>query len=422
LSTKNTLYISYDGMTDPLGQSQVLPYLCGLSKKGYRISLISAEKPHLYTLNKSIIEKICAEYEIKWHPIKYTKSPPILGTLLDINKIKKIALKLHKSQSFSLVHCRSYIPSIIGLFLKKKYKIPFIFDMRGFWVDEKVDGKIWKMANPLYRFIFYFMKQREKDFFKTADRIISLTNKAIPVIQRILEKKENPQNITVIPCCVDVNHFSRNLADDSIKRNWENTLGITEKDYILCYLGSLSTWYLPKEMLLFFKTFQKIVPHAKFLIITAEEPDSFLALAKFLGVDVEKLIFTSSKRKELPALLSICNSSVFFIKPAFSKIASSPTKLGELLSMGIPVICNTGIGDTDEKISASQSGVICNSFDEDEYKRCTLQLLKIEKEMDVQLIREKAIELFNLENGVDTYANVYQELVLKNDDKAHSLK
>lgn len=30
---KQALYLSYDGMTDPLGQSQVLPYIIGLQKK-----------------------------------------------------------------------------------------------------------------------------------------------------------------------------------------------------------------------------------------------------------------------------------------------------------------------------------------------------------------------------------------------------
>ena len=39
------LYISYDGMTDPLGRSQVLPYLQGLSERGHEITLLSCEKP-----------------------------------------------------------------------------------------------------------------------------------------------------------------------------------------------------------------------------------------------------------------------------------------------------------------------------------------------------------------------------------------
>ena len=46
------LYISYDGMTDSLGQSQVIPYLKGLSKKGYQFTIISCEKKENFEQNK----------------------------------------------------------------------------------------------------------------------------------------------------------------------------------------------------------------------------------------------------------------------------------------------------------------------------------------------------------------------------------
>ena len=46
---KRILFISYDGMTDPLGQSQVIPYLQGLSKHGYEIFLLSCEKKQAFT-------------------------------------------------------------------------------------------------------------------------------------------------------------------------------------------------------------------------------------------------------------------------------------------------------------------------------------------------------------------------------------
>jgi len=49
------LYLSYDGMTDSLGKSQVLPYLVGLSTKGFRITLISFEKNNLLKKHKSQI-------------------------------------------------------------------------------------------------------------------------------------------------------------------------------------------------------------------------------------------------------------------------------------------------------------------------------------------------------------------------------
>ena len=67
------LYISYDGMTDPLGQSQVLPYLTGLSKKGFNIILISFEKQERFTGTKPLIEKLCQEAGHCMEPVNVHK-------------------------------------------------------------------------------------------------------------------------------------------------------------------------------------------------------------------------------------------------------------------------------------------------------------------------------------------------------------
>ena len=39
------LYISYDGLLDPLGQSQVVPYVRELARRGVALTVISFEKP-----------------------------------------------------------------------------------------------------------------------------------------------------------------------------------------------------------------------------------------------------------------------------------------------------------------------------------------------------------------------------------------
>lgn len=409
-------------MTDALGQSQVLPYLCGLSKLGHQITLISAEKEERYIQLKNHIQNICETNHIIWHPVKYTKSPPIISTLIDIRKIHLLAQKIYRDNSFDIVHCRSYISSLVGIRLKHKFNVRYIFDMRGFWVDEKIDGNIWSLKNPIFKLVFNYMKKREREFFNASDRIVSLTHKAIPTINFIAGNQDLSSKIKVIPCCVDVHHFDRDKIKESETSDWKSKLNIKSTDYVISYLGSLSTWYLPGEMLKFFMRFKLIVPHAKFLIITTEDPQPFRKMANEIGVPGDALIFTSSGRVELPALLSLCNSSIFFIKPSFSKIASSPTKLGELLSMGIPVICNTGIGDTDELIHASSSGIICKSFNEDEYDRCAHEMLKLEAVLDKKITRQKAIEFFSLEKGVESYHQIYQSLNTMNDDKAHSSK
>ena len=152
------LYISYDGITDPLGQSQILPYIVGLSQSDYRFTLISYEKPERYSLHKATVQAICSANSISWHPLPYTKFPPVLSTIRDFIKLKAKVKSLHKELSFSVVHCRSYLPSLIGLAMKRRYNTKFIFDMRGFWADERIEGGIWNLSNPIYRIIYNYFK------------------------------------------------------------------------------------------------------------------------------------------------------------------------------------------------------------------------------------------------------------------------
>jgi len=47
LAHRRVLYISYNGMLDPLGQSQVIPYLKELSRAGVSLTLLSFEGAEL---------------------------------------------------------------------------------------------------------------------------------------------------------------------------------------------------------------------------------------------------------------------------------------------------------------------------------------------------------------------------------------
>ena len=79
--SKHVLFLMYDGLCDPLGQSQVLPYLIGLRTKGYRISIISFEKKNSFELTSPTIHAICKKHTINWFFGYYRKKPPILSTV-----------------------------------------------------------------------------------------------------------------------------------------------------------------------------------------------------------------------------------------------------------------------------------------------------------------------------------------------------
>jgi hypothetical protein len=172
----NILYLSYDGLTDPLGQSQILPYLSGLAfNENYKITIISFEKPSNYNENKNLILAITKKNNIKWIPLKYSKRPPILSTIWDLYQLNKLIEKLIK-EGVDLIHCRSYITSLMGLKIKKKYKTPFIFDMRGFYANERIDGKIWDKNHLIFKHVYNYFKKKEKEFLQYSNHTISLTS------------------------------------------------------------------------------------------------------------------------------------------------------------------------------------------------------------------------------------------------------
>ena len=404
------LYISYDGMTDPLGQSQVLPYICGLSKMGFEFDLISFEKPDKFSLHQTLIEKICSEQNITWHPIPYTKTPPVLSTIYDLFKMKSKANKLHQEKKFNAVHCRSYISAIAGRSLKLKYHVPFIFDMRGFWVDERVEGKIWNLNNPIFKFIYIFFKKLEVKLFGDSDCIISLTNAGIPAINKI--RGENKNNISVIPCCVDDTHFDYTsiLPDKTVQQKTD--LGFEKDDFILTYLGSISTWYMPDKMLDFFQVLKSKKANAKFLFITQENPQLIQEIANSKNINLSDLVFKSANRTELPTLLSISNATVYFITPSFSKIASSPTKKAELLCMGIPTVCNDGVGDTSKIMEANNSGFVCRDYTETEYSNAVDFIINAANDPDEKSrLRSIGQKEFSLASGIEKYNLAYQKLL-----------
>ncbi len=262
---KQVLYISYDGMTDPLGQSQVLPYLIGISKQGYQFTLVSCEKKERYARSRSIIENICLQNNIDWQPIFYTKTPPVFSTIWDIYQLNRKVKKLHKEKQFQLFHCRSYIASLIGLGFKRKHGVKFLFDMRGLWADERIDGKIWDVKKPFFKWIYKYFKNQEKSFLTYADKIISLTQNGKSEILTWDLENVTEDKIEVIPCAADYELFS--LVDLKKKENSKLSLGLKPNQFVLSYIGSLGTWYLVEEMLLFFSVLKRKLPDAKFLFI-----------------------------------------------------------------------------------------------------------------------------------------------------------
>ncbi|MBO7146062.1 MAG: glycosyltransferase [Salinivirgaceae bacterium] len=402
------LYISYDGMTDSLGRSQVLPYLCALTEKGWRITLISAEKPEVFAQGESEVRGIVDAAGIDWQPMSYTKRPPIISTLLDILTIKRMAFKLTRQKDFGIVHCRSYIAAFVGLALKNKFGCRFVFDMRGFYADERVDGNIWNTKKLIYRLVYNFFKRKEKDFMSGCDAIVSLTNAAKSEILQWNLPNVTAEKITVIPCCADVNHFDYRTHNQQDIELWRQKLGIDKNAFVLSYLGSVGTWYMLPEMMDFFAELLAVRPDAVFLLITRDNKQLILEEAARHGIGVDHIIVQPATRNEVPQLAMLSSASLFFIKPVWSKKASSPTKLAELMALGIACVTNKGVGDVDGIIENNPLGVLVNGWTRNDYAEAIRKMLELPADREAS--RRLACEMFSLDKGAAAYDSIYKTI------------
>ena len=408
MNRKNILFISYDGMTDPLGQSQVIPYLQGLSRH-YDIILLSCEKKPVFTQNRKLVEDLLIGFNIQWIPLAYTRNPPVISTWWDITRMKAIAKKIFLKYGIDMVHTRPGIPSLIGLWLKKKYGVKYLNDIREFYADSRVDCGMWNKKNILYNFIYRYFKKRESESISRSDGIVCLTVAARNIIYKLPEyNKRIP--LMVIPCSVDLELFDPSAIIPEEKDKFRIKLDIKDDDIIVSYLGSIGGWYLTDEMMECCGVILNKIPAVKFLFISPHRHKMIVKAAIKFGIPEEKIVVYHASRSEVPVLLSFSRYSLFFIKPCFSKLSSSPTKHGEIMAMGVPVITNSGVGDLEEIVKKYNSGFVLTNFGRESFNRLAEEL-SLGGLYNKDSIRNGAKEYYSLSNAIKNYEELYAKIL-----------
>lgn len=398
------LYITYDGLLDPLGQSQILPYIKGLSKKGHKFFVISYEKKHRYT-NKKNVDKLIRDlkgHNISWHPMRYYRKPYFYAALLGIIRGIVVGAFLIKRENLTIIHARSYVAGAMAYTLNKITKKKVIFDIRGLWVDERADGGLWKKGGLLYGIAKYY----ERKFFLHSNVIIALTERVKDEIQNFTFMKKNDVPIEVVPTCADLEKFTAQKIDAALIHKYN-----LKDKFNLIYFGSLGAWYMLEEMIDFFKVLKKKEPNAHLILLinnNLEEAEDML-LSKQVSSDDFTVLFVPYT--EVPKWLSITKASIIFYRPCYSLVGRSPTKLGECLACGVPIILNKGIGDSDGIVSVKKVGVIVNSFSKEAYEKSVNELINLlrDKHLKKKLVHT-AQEYFSLDKGVEKYFDVYSYL------------
>lgn len=400
--TTSILYVSYTGLLDPLGQSQVLQYVLGLAKH-HRMTLLTFEKPNATRdgLRLESIKAQCRAAGVDWHYLRYHNKPNLPATLYDVCVGACKAIKLARSSGAQVVHCRSYIAGLMGLAVKRATGARHIFDMRGFWPDERVDGNVWTRNSLPYR----VFKKVEKLLFLTTDQVVSLTRAGVRELRKFPYLQNHPVPATVIPTCTNLKLFAPEEASN-----------LESRPFTLGYIGSVGTWYMFEDVARAVSTLFKKLPDARFKVISKSGHDAIRNSLGAVGVDLSRVDIKSVAYDEVGKEVSNMDAGIFFVKPAWSKRASCPTRMGEFLACGVPCLANSGVGDVEEDFRETGTGITLlveenGKLITDELDHAVDRLLGLAASKGIaQRCREAAMARFSLDAGITEYDAIYRRL------------
>ncbi|WP_448579495.1 glycosyltransferase [Thermaurantiacus sp.] len=389
------LYVTYDGLLEPLGQSQVVAYVERMAAH-HRFHILSFEKT-ADRQDQAALSSLRSRLEavgVGWTPLTYHKRPTAPATAFDICVGTLKGLEVIRQQQVEIVHARSYVAAAIANNLKRLAGTQFLFDMRGFWADERVDGGLWRRDGQLYR----LAKQFEDIFLRRADHVVALTRAAAKALKEFPALTDREVPLTVIPTCADLDRFSPGPSP-----NGPFTLG---------QVGSVGTWYLFPQVLALFKILLVRRPDARLLVVNRGSHDLIRAQVAEAGIPQEKLELLASAHADVPRHIRRMHAGVTLNRPAFSKIASAPTRLAEYLGCGKPAVGNDGVGDVHEVLEGNGVGVSLADFSPPSLERAVDRIVALAADPSIAArCRDTAERLFSLDLGVERYLGVYDSLL-----------
>lgn len=390
-----TLYLTRNGLLEPLGQSQVMAYLRGLSRD-YAITLITYEKDEdrADTARMMAVRAECKALGIRWLPQRFRPQPKVIAPALSMLRMVWLVRREVQARNVRLIHARSYIPAAVAMVVSRMTGVPFIFDMRALWPEELITAGRLRRGSFLHRQIV----AAEQACLRRAAGVVSLTHAAVEHLKSIYGEDLKDQRIMVIPTCADLDRFVPALSPP-------------ETQVIGCLGTMLSGWFRIDWLRAFLEAGLRRNPELKFELTTRDNPEQLrTALGPLLA---DRLAIAPARPDEVPSILQRQLASVmFYAGGEVSELGRSPTRMGEILGCGLPVVANEGVGDVARIIREHRVGVLARGATPEDMEAAWSELdtLLVDPELATRC-RSAAEALFSLKAGTESYRQLYAAIL-----------
>jgi glycosyltransferase involved in cell wall biosynthesis len=401
MAARRVLHVSYDGLLEPLGEAQVVPYVEGLARRGFEMTVLSFEKPrHLEDRERyEAMRRRLSAANVTWRASRYHKWPSAPATVFDAAVgAAEILRWSRRDRAPRILHLRGYVPGLMALVGGHTRDTKLVFDTRSFMVDERIQSGMWAAGSTVAR----TARAVERRLLSTADAVAVVSHVGARRLHDLTGGGE-PTRIRVIPPCVDLDRF-RPAADQAARKA---ELGLRPRPVII-HSGALSTWYLAEY------TFRVGMAFANrtggtFLVLTHE--------AEFARSWNERLgagaVIRSVEHADMPSWLSACDAGLAVVRPDPAKEGSMPVKLGEYLACGLAAAATGCVGDVAEHLNGSPVAFAFDPTSESPEgigERLLVAAARLDRKAMAQDLAQRR---YSLESGVRQYAGLYEELGLE---------
>jgi len=393
-----TLYLTRNGLLEPLGQSQVMGYLKGLSED-YQITLITFEKPEDMADTQAMFKAKadCEAHGIDWRPKSFQRSPKLVAPALSMFEMFWSAYKAALAGDAQLIHARSYLPAAAAWAVNRVTGMPFIFDMRALWPEELITAGRLQRGSLLHRAIVAV----ERSCLARAAAVVSLTHAAVNHLKLEYPGEIEGQRVVINPTCADLDRFT----PVSNRPSGPTVHG--------CIGTILSGWFRTDWLASWLSTVAQADPDARFEIVTRDDADGVRVALDPMNTLGDRLKIGPRPTEEMPNAVRGHDLSVmFYAGGEVSELGRSPTRMAEVLGCGLPVVANEGVGDVADIIRRYNVGVIVKDG-----SKATISVALDELEVlrsDPNLpsrCRQAAEKVFSLEAGTEAYRKIYADIL-----------
>lgn len=366
-------YVTIDSLSEGVGSSQISPLISLLSKSGLKIKLISYEKVNPSVKLREYFESIGVDWDFR--PFG---SHGLIGGLDRLNDLRT------KIPNARLIHARSDIPAVSAI---TSHQGPVLWDVRSLWADQKIVIQ----RNILNKTLYKSYRKLENISAHKSLGMSTLTSAVVPILER--RNGRLPMMRTVVSTAVDLDRFQLTNTMPSVLRA---LFSGTYNDYYDLNLSSIFMEELRRQ-----------------IRVETHWARPFESSKSYLGVGEEEILFVP--QNEIAKLIPNYSFGVSICKlnTGPSLTAAMPTKIGEFLACGRPVVVNRGLGDMDKFIAESKVGVTL-SGDPGNARDAATELIELVSDPETpSRCRAIAEKYFSMDVGAEKYLDLYARMLTK---------